>query len=88
MGLFQNIVDFYDYDLPYYRYYIYRRYLFDELKTQDKEKKVFSVYENVDYENAIDLVKECMKNAAFIGTVHLLTHSLTHLHKSTQDFYL
>jgi hypothetical protein len=68
MGLFQNVVDFYDYNLPYYRFYIYRRFLFEETGPVKAEKKAFSVYENVDYENSIEMVSESMRNGMLIGT--------------------
>jgi hypothetical protein len=65
MGLFQGLVDFYDYKVQYYRTYLYRRLLFGENDKKIVER--FNIYTNNDSENAEQVIFSSFKLSLAIG---------------------
>ena len=62
MGLSQWVNDVIDYKIPYYRYYVLRRYLFSEEARNEKHTLPReSLFANKDYENFDLILRKSMK---------------------------
>lgn len=66
MGLFDRAIDFWDHQVQYYRYYIYRRILFGEYKSSQKGE--FSMFANKDYENVDKSIVQSLSYSVGTGS--------------------
>jgi hypothetical protein len=74
MGLFDSAADFWQHQVQYYRYYIYRRILFGEYQSSQKGK--FSMFANKDYDNVDKSIVNGLKISVGSGKLFYFKHLL------------
>ena len=58
-GPVEFVMDLYDHEFQYYRWFIHRRLLFSEIKAEDVKQYIsYNIFSNKDYENVGQLLSQ------------------------------